>query len=95
MLSTEMLLLIGGTSPEENNSQQWAFDPVTSEWYSISPLQSSRHLFGIAQCESGLYVFGGLKNMKEDTFLTTIEMYDPKLNKWNSVKKTMREGTLV
>lgn len=90
--STEMLLLIGGVSRESEHNH-WAFDPVTSQWYTVSPLQSPRHLFGVAQCGGGLYVFGGLtKNMTEDKFLTTVELYDAKLNKWKSVKKTMREG---
>ena len=87
-----MLLLIGGVSPEHNN---WAFDPVTSQWYIISPLQSFRHLFGVVQCESGLYVFGGLKSITEDQFLTSVELYDAKLDKWKPVRKTMCEGMKI
>ena len=91
--SSEMLLLIGGFSHEpEHAHNNWAFDPVTTQWYVISPLQSPRRMFALVQCPSGLYVFGGLKDMMEDKFLTTVEQYDAKMDKWKPVKKTMRQG---
>ena len=91
-----MLLLIGGISQEpEHDHNYWAFDPTTTQWYLISPLQSPRHRFGVAQCATGLHVFGGLKDMTEDEFLTTVEQYDAKIDKWKPVKKTMRQGMLV
>ncbi|XP_028417683.1 kelch-like protein 18 [Dendronephthya gigantea] len=92
-LSIQVLLLIGGFSPEpEHNMKQWAFDPVNSQWYAISALQSPRHLFGMVHCDSGLYVFGGLKSMADDKFFATVEMYDAKLNRWKSVNKAMCEA---
>ena len=91
-----MLLLIGGSSPDPQHAHSnWAFDPVTSQWYGISPLHSSRHLFGVVQCRTGLHVFGGLKSMAEDKFLATVERYDAKLNQWKPVEKTMHDGMLV
>lgn len=91
-----MLLLIGGFCPDpQHTHNNWAFDPVTSQWYTLSPLHSSRHLFGLVHCRTGLHVFGGLKSMTEDKFLTTVERYDGKLNQWKPVEKTMREGKLT
>ena len=84
--------MLGGSEDDSSATGHWVFDPGSNQWYTACPLLSSRYHFGLARHNDQLYVFGGSMSYGCDKMLTTVEVYDPKLNEWKSVARTIKQG---
>jgi len=70
------------------------YDPKTNTWSKLADMPTRRAYMGIGVIEGKLYVAGGLRcdlifrdlaEFAEHNFLSALEVYDPKINKWSKL----------
>lgn len=84
-------------APGSSTPAKWSFDnitdknemydPLTDRWEEKAPMPTKRHGAFMAAVNGKIYVIGGMGNEKDIwRTLSTVEMYDPKTNKWETRK---------
>jgi len=67
------------------------YDPLTNDWKSLASMPTKRHGAFMASVNGKIYVIGGMGDVNDMwKTLSTVEMYDPKTDKWE-IKKSLPE----
>jgi N-acetylneuraminic acid mutarotase len=92
----DTLFAVGGQdSSRKTVNTNEAYDWKKNKWTEREPMPTRRHHLASAVVDGKLYVIGGRQTDKSpDVNIGTNEVYDPKLDKWTSLKSmpTKRSG---
>lgn len=67
------------------------YDPKTDTWTMVAPLSMPRDAVGVCLLGDRLYAVGGYDGQ---TYLNTMESYDPQTNEWTQVRLSLAQYTL-
>jgi N-acetylneuraminic acid mutarotase len=77
---------IGGSYGSGPLSALEIYDSATDTWSTGAPMPTPRHGLAAAALDGKIYAIGGntrSSNNFFDTYLTTVEVYDPRTNRWS------------
>ncbi len=76
VLGEEIHLVGGRISDSAVSPYHHVFNTLTNEWRSAAPLRQTRWNLALASVGGKIYAIGG------DSFLNSVEIYDPAINEW-------------
>lgn len=86
------LYAIGGIQGSKILCSVECFDPVKNDWEPIAGMNRTRSYHGAFAHKNRLYVVGGVG--KNEPIVTSLEYYDPTVNKWFTVCQIIEGGSI-
>ncbi|XP_057378242.1 kelch-like protein diablo [Daphnia carinata] len=83
-LPNQVLCVSGGRSDQGIEKRAWMYEERFNMWEALPSMQLHRAHHGVTSLNCLLYAVGGLggKQQNEEKFLSSVECYDPALQRW-------------
>ena len=79
---SQVILAVGGMGRREPTSSIEQYDPRQRQWYTLSPMGTSRWGAGVSTLENLVFVVGG---SNESSRLNSVECYDVATDQWSAL----------